>query len=118
MGCRVSERPAKQHRRTGVHDGWVIQPPSSGSDLVHCDLDAERGAVRPAGGHRLHHVGDRHDPGFQQDPLARQAGRVAGAIQSLMMLQDRLGDWPRQVEALDDIIADFAVRLDNFELRR
>ena len=55
---------------------------------------ADRKAVGVARGHHVVDVGDGQDPGEGRDVVARQAARVAGAVEALVVGEDDVGDRP------------------------
>src|SRR3990172_4199865 len=62
--------------------------------------------------HRLDHVRDTEDAGFQQDRIALESLRIAGAIEAFMVLQHHLCDRPGEVDAFQNIITCLRMNLD------
>jgi hypothetical protein len=86
-------------RRTGLvmqhpRDGLWIQPPSSdfGPQLAGGLVDVESVAVGPWFAHRLVGVGGAEDTGRSRDRTAGERTRVAGAVQSLPVLNGQDAD--------------------------
>ena len=69
-------------------------------------------------GHGLHGIGDGENARFEDNLLAFQPFRVTGAVYALVVLEDDVANGPRKVDVLDDLEADFRVRLDNLVLGR
>ena len=70
--------------------------------------------------HGLHHVGDGQYFGAEQNFIALESSRIARAVNALMVLPDKLGNWPWEIDALEDVIARLAVLLQHlvFQLRQ
>ena len=67
------------------------------------------------GSHGLNHVGHTQYLRLRQNLVASQAGRIAGTIEPLMMLEDGQGDRPGEVDALEDVKACLRMHLENAE---
>jgi hypothetical protein len=68
--------------------------------------------------HRLHHVRHRQDARLEQDFLAFEAPRITAAVHPLMVLAHDLGDRPRKIDVLEDLVALLGMGLDHLELDR
>ena len=80
--------------------------------LLHRLIGRGRRAVGVAGRHHVIGVGDGDDPRQLRDVIARQAARVAFAVDSLVVGEDDLGDRPIAVERGDDAGALLGVAAD------
>lgn len=85
-----------------------------------CSSESPRGrrrspgrSVRAVRAHRFYYVGDRDNPRFEPDLVPLQPLRVAGAVQSLVVLKDDVRHRPREVDFLQDVVGLFRVRLDD-----
>ena len=68
--------------------------------------------------HRLDDVGHADDPRLKADLVALRALWIAGAVETLVMLQDCCCHGPRHVYILHDVVARLAVRFDQRILSR
>ena len=65
-------------------------------------LGGHRSAVATTGGHRVVGGADREDARGEGDLVADQPGRVAAAVDSLVVVEDRVGDLSIAVERSDE----------------
>ncbi len=70
-------------------------------------------AVRAGRGHRVEGVGHRHHPGQHRDLLAGQPVRVAGAVDPLVVVQDRGPGLPQEADAAHHLVPVLGVQLDD-----
>ena len=94
----------------------VICGSSSPLDLGEGLVDPESRTVRPVRGHRLDHVGHRHDSRLEQDRLAFQALGIAAAVHPLVMLQGDVRHRPRKFDMLQNVVTRLRMSLDQHEL--
>ncbi len=71
------------------------------------------GRCRVAGGHRVEGRADRDDPRGERDLAGDQTGRVAAAVDALVVVEDRVGDRAVAVELADERRAVLRVAADH-----
>ena len=75
------------------------------------------GPVGPMGAHGVHHIGHPEDFRFQEDVRTAQSLGIPGTIDSLVMLQDNLGDGPGKFHFFQDFIPGSGVNPDHAHFR-
>ena len=96
----------------GVHERRVELRARPLAQLGDRLVDRPRAAVGPGGGHRVERVGDREHPGELGDLVARQAHRVAPAVDPLVVVHDPGQRLVEEPDLPDDVQAAHRVQLD------
>ena len=94
----------------------VVACAPSADDFLQRLAGAERGTIGAMGTHGLDDVGDRQDARLEDDLLASQLVRIAGAVQPFVVLERGLGDRPDKVNLLEDVRSELRVCFDDAEL--
>ena len=100
----------------GFRDLGVKEYACPGRDLVERDIDAVRLAIGAVGSHGLDDIGDAEDSRFEEDVISLETKRVAGAVDSLVVLVDDVGNGPWEVDVFDYFVAELGVLFDEAEL--
>ncbi len=118
QATRLSEAPQSADERQGGHERNGPQDPPQASDrhvekgTYHLGVELTAGPIGQLlaggrdgpgrlvgadGGHGVEGVGHRHDSGPEADLLTGQSGRVAGAVETLVVVEDGLGPLSEEI---------------------
>ncbi len=100
--CGRDRAVALEHRDEALHELGVELAPRDAAQLGDRVLRGHRRAVGFARGERVVRRADRDDPRWQGDLVADQPGRVAAAVDVLVVVEDRIGDRAVAVEPADE----------------
>ena len=106
-----------EERDAKIDDLRVKLGASARQNFGKRSIQTQRGTIGTMRRHRLHHVRNGENPSLKRDLIVLEVVRIAGTIQTLMMLQYHGQNHWRQVHFLRDVIAVFRVRLQNLILQ-
>ena len=101
--------PVGEHLGEHLDELGVELDAGLAAQLVDRGLVRDRGAVRPAGDHRLVGVDDRHDPRPDRDLAAGEAVGIAAAVVPLVVVEHDRRRVAQRAGLLEDDLADLRV---------